>query len=60
MKSDYDKIKSDFCSIADTLKEIASKIETQLLEIFTGAEHIDRIGCRVKAEKSFLDKALKQ
>jgi putative GTP pyrophosphokinase len=42
------------------LKDIASKIETQLLEIFAGTEHIDRIGCRIKAEKSFLDKTLKQ
>ena len=39
---------------------IASKIENNLHEIFDGTEHIDRIGCRVKAEKSFLDKTLKK
>lgn len=60
MRPDYDKIKADFRSIAETLKEIASKIETQLLEIFAETEHIDRVGCRVKGEKSFLDKSLKQ
>ena len=60
MRPDYDKIKSDLCSIAHTLIEIASKIETQLLEIFAGTEHIARIGCSVKAVKSFLNKTLKQ
>lgn len=59
MRPDYQQIKSDFLSINTTLKDIASKIEKHLSEIFDGLEHIDRIGCRVKAEKSFLDKTLK-
>lgn len=60
MRPDYQQIKSDFLSINTTLKDIASKIEKHLSEIFDGLEHIDRIGCRVKAEKSFLDKTLKK
>ncbi|MBI5373635.1 MAG: hypothetical protein HZA79_16545 [Sphingobacteriales bacterium] len=60
MRSDYDKIRADFLSINDTLKVIASKIEKNLLDIFGDTEHIDRIGCRVKGEKSFLNKALKE
>jgi putative GTP pyrophosphokinase len=59
MRPDYQQIRNDFLSITPTLKEIALKIETNLLDIFDGAEHIDRIGCRVKSEKSFLDKTLK-
>ena len=60
MRPDYQQIKTNFHSINSTLKDIASKIETQLTDIFEGVEHIDRIACRVKSEKSFLDKSLKK
>lgn len=60
MRPDYSQIKSDFASIAPTLKEIASKIEKQLTEIFDGVEHIDKVSSRPKGEKSFLDKTLKK
>lgn len=59
MREDYEQIKQDFQSINVTLKDVASKIENHLIEIFKGVEHIDRIGSRVKEEDSFLNKTLK-
>jgi putative GTP pyrophosphokinase len=59
MRTDFEIIKANFISIVPILKEIANKIQENLVEIFDGVEHIDRIGCRVKAEQSFLDKTLK-
>ena len=60
MRPDYQQIKSDFTSITPALKDIASKIEKQLVEIFDGIEHIDKVSGRPKSEKSFLDKSLKK
>lgn len=60
MRSDYKKIQNEFQSIKPILSEIALKIEENLSEIFDGIEHIDRICSRVKEEKSFLNKTLKE
>ena len=60
MRNDFETIKSDFLSINATLKDIAVKIEENLTEMFSGFEHIDKIGCRIKGENSFLDKTLKE
>lgn len=59
MRADFEQIKADFKSINDTLKDIADKICDNLNEILEGVSHIDRIGCRIKAEDSFLNKVLK-
>src|SRR5688572_17660090 len=60
MRPDYDKIRDDFRSINPTLKDIANKLESNLLEIFSEVERVDRVACRVKAEESFLNKTLKK
>jgi ppGpp synthetase/RelA/SpoT-type nucleotidyltranferase len=60
MRPDYDKIKSDFQSINLILLDLAARIEKNLSEVLNGIDHIDRIGCRIKTENSFLDKTLKK
>lgn len=60
MRADYEEIKSDFLSVLPTLEKIADKINENLMEIFKGIHHIDRISCRVKAPDSFLTKILKK
>ena len=43
MRTDIDQIKSDFASITPILKDIALKIEANLVEIFENIEHIDKV-----------------
>src|SRR6266487_1517471 len=60
MRPDYSQIQTNFQSINGTLEIIAKKIEEFLIGIFKDTHHIDRIGCRVKSEESFLKKTLKE
>jgi len=60
MRADFEEIKANFLSVEPTLKEIAIKIEHHLTDILKDLQHIDRVGCRVKSEKSFMDKTLKE
>jgi putative GTP pyrophosphokinase len=59
MNDSAEQISSDYRLINEKMRSIASKIESNLLEIFSEVSHIDKIGCRVKAEESFLAKAMK-
>lgn len=59
MRPDYEEIKAYYLSIKSDLEHIASKIEETLVYGFKEFKHLDRIGCRIKAETSFLNKSLK-
>jgi len=60
MRPDIIQVKSDFASITPILKDIALKIEANLLEIFENVEHIDKVSSRPKGERSFFNKAIKE
>ena len=60
MTEDYQHLKAEYLSILPKLKEIAVKLEEQLIETFADYAHIDRIICRVKDVESFMTKSIKK
>jgi len=53
-------LRKEFKEVQPLLQKISDKLERFLSELFSEVHHIDRIGSRIKAEESYLNKAMKK
>jgi putative GTP pyrophosphokinase len=57
MKNDPSSLNDSYSALESDLKSMAASLLANLSDLFSRAEHIDKIATRVKSCKSFLDKA---